>query len=519
MDHLEQQLPDMMAGLPARLHELVARRATEAPDHLALIEAGGSWSYQELDAAVTATRAWLVEQGVRGGDRVMLVNENCRAVVALLLAVTSLDAWIVMVSARLSDSEIDQIRDHCAPRRILYTTDAAPRAAAQARRHGAAMDVAAPCGRIAVGPLDPATLPEPVEAASDRQVAVLIYTSGTTGLPKGVMLTHRNLLYMAAISGATRALTPADRLYGVLPLSHIVGLSVVLLGTLTYGATLQLAPRFDPGSLLDALAHDGVTVLLGAPSMYGLLADYAAKKSIARLACPALRVVNSSGAPLDLATKAATEALFGLKLHNGYGITECAPTISQARLDEPREDTSVGRLLAGVEARLIGRDGAPVAAGEVGELWVRGPNVMKGYYRAPDETAAVLDDEGWFNTRDLARFEGGHLFIAGRTKELIIRFGFNIYPPEVEAVLNAHPAVLRSAVVGRPAEGTEEVVAFVELAPGMQATPDELSTYAATRLAPYKRPAAVILMPSLPTTASGKIRKVELAALAAAPSG
>jgi acyl-CoA synthetase (AMP-forming)/AMP-acid ligase II len=144
---------------------------------------------------------------------------------------------------------------------------------------------------------------------------------------------------------------------------------------------------------------------------------------------------------------------------------------------------------------------------------------MKGYYRAPDETAAVLDDEGWFNTRDLARFEGGHLFIAGRTKELIIRFGFNIYPPEVEAVLNAHPAVLRSAVVGRPAEGTEEVVAFVELAPGMQATPDELSTYAATRLAPYKRPAAVILMPSLPTTASGKIRKVELAALAAAPSG
>src|SRR5437879_3894934 len=395
----------------------------------------------------------------------MIVCDNCRAFVAILLGAASLDAWPVLVNARLSAREIDEIRDHCGARRVFYTTSVSPHATAHAKRHGAVITDVAGLGTIGIGALNENVEPEPVESNSADQVAALIYTSGTTGLPKGVMLTHRNLLFMAAGSAKIRSLTSDDRFYGVLPMSHAVGLSVVLLGSLLSGATLYLSPRFDPVATLASLERDRLTVVLGAPAMFSLFVEYAKLKGLKSLKFPALRIISSSGAPLQPAIKSAVESLFGLVLHNGYGVTECSPTIAQTKVEAPRTDTSVGRVFPGVEVKLVGRDGQPTAAGEVGELRVRGPNVMKGYYRAPEETAAAIDPEGWFNTRDLARLEGGNLFIVGRTKELIVRFGFNVYPAEVEAVLNAHPGIVRSAVIGRSvegAEGDEEVVAFVQ---------------------------------------------------------
>jgi acyl-CoA synthetase (AMP-forming)/AMP-acid ligase II len=171
-------------------------------------------------------------------------------------------------------------------------------------------------------------------------------------------------------------------------------------------------------------------------------------------------------------------------------------------------------MFPGVEAKLVGSDSQPVPAGEVGELWVRGPNIMKGYYRAPDETAAAIDAEGWFNTRDLARFEEGNLFIVGRTKDLIIRFGFNVYPAEVEAVLNAHPAVAQSAVIGRTIQGDEEILAFVQLSPGSHLTETDLAEYTAKHLAPYKRPSHIVFVSTMPMTPSGKVAKADLAKIA-----
>jgi long-chain acyl-CoA synthetase len=197
---------------------------------------------------------------------------------------------------------------------------------------------------------------------------------------------------------------------------------------------------------------------------------------------------------------------------NNYGITECSPGLSGVRSEHPVSDESVGPFLPGIEHRIVDRQGKNVATGEVGELHVRGPNVMLGYYRAPEQTAAAIDDQGWFNTGDLARVNGeGHLYIAGRTKELIIRSGFNVYPPEVEAVLNEHPAVVQSAVIGRSVSGNEEVVAFVELLPGSTATPADLMAHAARELAPYKRPCEIIVLDALPTGATGKILKHRLA--------
>jgi acyl-CoA synthetase (AMP-forming)/AMP-acid ligase II len=201
-------------------------------------------------------------------------------------------------------------------------------------------------------------------------------------------------------------------------------------------------------------------------------------------------------------------------LHNGYGVTECSPNIAQAKVGEYRTDTSVGRVLPGVEIQLVGPDQKPVAEGEVGELWVRGPNVMRGYYRAPEETAAAISPGGWFNTRDLASLEDGYLFIVGRSKELIVRFGENVYPAEVEAVLNAHPAVVRSAVIGQPVGGTEggeEVIAFVQLSPSSRTSETELAKHAARHLAPYKRPSHILLVPAMPLTLTGKVIKGELA--------
>jgi long-chain acyl-CoA synthetase len=249
--------------------------------------------------------------------------------------------------------------------------------------------------------------------------------------------------------------------------------------------------------------------------MFSLLLQYTRMKGITTRKFPALRIISSSGAPLHAAVKADVEKLFGLPLHNGYGVTECSPNIAQATVDKPRTDTAVGRILPGVEVRFIGPDGQPVPDGEVGELRVRGPNVMKGYYRAPEETAAAIDAEGWFNTRDLARLDrDGYLFIVGRTKELIVRFGFNVYPAEVEAVLNNHPQVVRSAVIGRAVEGVdggEEVVAFVQADPGSPLTASQMADHAAQHLAPYKRPTQILLVREMPLTPTGKVMKEELA--------
>ena len=359
--------------------------------------------------------------------------------------------------------------------------------------------------------------PEPPNPDAISQVAVLIYTSGTTGLPKGVMLTHRNLLFVAAISARIRALTLSDRLYGILPMSHAVGLSVVLLGALMSGATLYLSPRFDPITVRAALEKDRVTVVLGVPAMFIQLLGYAKLRGFQTLTLPDLRIISSSGAPLDSVVKAATEKTFR---HAPLQRVWRDGMLSQYCAGQDRGATKRrlrGPRVPGIEVKFIGADRSEVTEGEVGELWVRGPNVMKGYYRAKEETAAAIDPEGWFNTRDLAQLRDGHLFIVGRTKELIVRFGFNVYPAEVEAVLNSHPAVVRSAVIGRTAKGDEEVVAFVQLLPGSVLSTLDLEDYAAGHLAPYKRPSQIVLLDEMPLTPTGKIRKDELAKMAAKP--
>jgi long-chain acyl-CoA synthetase len=497
----------ILAELPDRISDAIKPFALQNPDHPALVQGGVTWSYADLDAIAASTAITLADYGVRPGDRVMIVSENSLALAALLLAASEIDAWSVIVNPRLSEREIDLIRDHSGARRVFYTIEVSDNARQHANRHGAAIVSLNALGTLGIGPLNEQTVPEPVETDSSRQVAALLYTSGTTGNPKGVMLIHRNILFSARVVGAQRGMTSADKAYCVLPISHIVGYSAILIASLMFGSTVQIVPRYDPAALVSAIADDGITMLFGVPATYQRLLEHKAVAGIAKLPRGKLRSLSVAGAPLDLTLKSAVEAEFGLPLLNAYGITECAPGISGVRASAPRSDNAVGPLIAGIEARLVKPGGGPVAPGEVGELHVRGPNVMRGYYRAPEATAAAIDPEGWFNTGDLARFDGDIMFIVGRTKELIIRSGFNVYPAEVEAVLNEHPAVVQSAVTGRAVTGNEEVVAYVQLLPGSTVKAADLMAHAARQLAPYKRPCEIIVLDALPAGSTGKILK------------
>ena len=496
-----------------RIDHIPARLAREAVERVVVRDGARSWTGTALEDAVVTAAQRLAAHGVRPGDRVVIVNENSAALVVTIFALSRIGAWPVIVNARLTAAELDAIRAHCEPRLTLYTVEASPAAAVHATRDGANIFDLGDIGAVAAGPTHESA------PAHDGDVAVLIYTSGTTGQPKGVMLTHGNLLFVAEMSGRVRRLSPADRVYAVLPIAHVFGLASVFLGTLFHGGELRLVPRFDAKEAARALDEDGITVFQGVPAMYARLLELAAQRG-RPLPAPQLRYISAGGAPLDPAIKARIETMWGAALHNGYGLTETAPTVTTTETDRPATDNSVGPALPGVELRIVdpatGRD-APTDA--VGELWVRGPNVMKGYYRDPAATASVLLPDGWLRTGDLARIDArGHLYIAGRLKELIIRSGFNVYPPEVEAVLTTHPDVAIAAVLGRAVDGNEEVVAFVQPVAGRALDIEALKRFAADRLAPYKRPSHYVVMDALPATPAGKVLKARLAGeLAALP--
>jgi long-chain acyl-CoA synthetase len=506
----QQAAAEIVNTLPHRIHEVMDAHVVASPDRTALIDDKASLTYRELDRAVGDAADALRALGVRAGDRVMLVSENSIPLACLLFAASRLDAWAIVANPRLSPRELDQIRDHSGARRMFFTAGVSEEAAAHAARYDAPVRDIRSLRGIGVSALNQTTQPEPVEADGARQVAVLIYTSGTTGTPKGVMLTHRNLLFSARTSATLRKMTAEDVQYCVLPISHIVGISLLTM-TLMVGGVTRLASKYSPAGLAKALAEDGITILNGVPATYQRLLEYKQMAGLPKLERGALRLMSVAGAPLDLELKARVEKELELPLLNAFGITECSPGISGVRPEAPRRDNSVGTLIPGIEARIVRRDGAVVTNGEIGELHVRGPNVMRGYYRAPDLTAKAIDPDGWFNTGDLARFEGDALFIVGRTKEMIIRSGFNVYPAEIEAVLSTHSAVVQCAVVGRPVEGNEEIVAFVQLLKGTTATAQDLLAHVAPQLTSYKRPSEIILMDTLPATSTGKLLKHKLA--------
>lgn len=487
-----------------RIDQVFAPWVASQPQRAALHDERRVVTFAELDPLLDSLALHLHESGVRPGDRVLLVGENSVSLALAILACSRLRAWSATVNARLSAREIDDFLRHSGARRALYFSEGSP----EAEHHGVAQGAQRVkwdgIGTALLGPINSATSAEPAQP----DVAALVYTSGTTGAAKAVMLTHANLLFIGANSRKMRELVPTDVIYGVLPLSHVYGLSALLVATLISGAELRLVARFDALKMARSLADEGITVMHGVPAMYAKLLSLGDA-----LPAPHLRVAQSGGAPLSASLKRDFEFCFGITLHNGYGMTEAAPSICQTRMEAPRTDCSVGPPIDGIEIRL---DRADSDAKGAGELQVRGPNVMAGYYRAPEATADVITADGWLRTGDLARIEtDGAVTIVGRSKELIIRSGFNVYPVEIEQVLNAFPQILQSAVVGRPVDDNEEVLAFVEVVRGVTLDRSALYEWLKANLSPYKMPARIFVLANLPAAASGKILKRELPALAA----
>ncbi|WP_144631101.1 class I adenylate-forming enzyme family protein [Bordetella genomosp. 13] len=494
----------MIPAGQVRLADGLRQWARRTPDQPALSDDHAAWTYAQLDGRVDEAADFLRGLGLGPGDRVMLVGENSAALAALILAAGRIDAWAVLENARRAPLEVDAIVDLAQPRRVVFVTSQSPAAQAHAERHGA-VAMREGFGEVAVAPLL-ASDAEPVLPGAD-QVAALIYTTGSTGKPKGVMLTHANLLHIAHLMRTLRRVTHADRVYGVLPITHVMGLSSGLMGTLASGAHVRLVARFEPQACLRALARDGITILQGAPAMFARLMQVAAAEG---MAAPSLRFIAAGGAPLDPTLSAQARALFGLPLHNGYGLTEASGTC-WTRLEDLQPGTSVGPPTPGVDLCIRDRAGRELPDGEEGELWLRGPNVMRGYYRAPELTSAVLQPDGWFNSQDLARrLPDGRIEIVGRTKDLIIRSGFNVSPLEVEQALNSHADVQLSAVFGHAVAGNEEIVAVVEPAPGVEPQEAAIRAHLAQRLSPYKLPGRILFVPALPVAPNGKVLKPRL---------
>jgi acyl-CoA synthetase (AMP-forming)/AMP-acid ligase II len=275
----------------------------------------------------------------------------------------------------------------------------------------------------------------------------------------------------------------------------------------------MLVPRFSAEHLADALDR-GVTIVQGVPQMYAKLLEYA-RASGRRFRPNSLRFATVGGAPIEPDLKAAVEDALGLRLVNGWGMTEFASTVSRSLPQHVGRDISAGPVLPGIEVRIVDEQGRAVARSEAGEIWLRGPNCMLGYYRNPEATRAVLTGDGWYKTGDLGSLgPDGALCIVDRIRDLIIVSGFNVYPAEVEAELAAHPAVTLAAVIGRRRHGNEEVIAFVQPAPGASTSEAELAEFLAPRLAPYKRPARIVVLEQLPAAPTGKILKAQLRTLA-----
>jgi long-chain acyl-CoA synthetase len=352
---------------------------------------------------------------------------------------------------------------------------------------------------------------EPLREVVDRDAedtAVILYTSGTTGTPKGAELTHRNLIRNTEVTYGLTDTSEDDVLLGALPLFHAFGQTCSLNATMATGGTLSLIPRFDPGKALEIIERDKITIFQGVPTMFTAMLHHPGHENVD---VSSLRVCVSGGSAMPVEVMRGFEEEFGCKVLEGYGLSETSPVASFNHPDRERKPGTIGQPIEGVEMKVVDDEGNEVAQGEVGEIVIRGHNVMKGYWRKPEATDEAIRD-GWFHSGDMGKVdEEGYFSIVDRKKEMIIRGGYNVYPREIEEVLYEHPAVQEAAVIGVPDERMgEEVGAAVVLKAGQEVSEDELRGFLKDQLAAYKYPRRVWFTDELPKGPTGKILKREI---------
>jgi long-chain acyl-CoA synthetase len=474
--------------------------AAEAyPDHTAVKLDDAVVTYRELLRDAAAVAAWLTEQGLEPGDRVGLVMPNVPAFAVHLYGVLLAGGVIVPMNPLLKAREVAYNLEDSGARFVFVAGGLGD----EATKAAAGLGVTA----VTVDPLGGAGRPEatytPVARAAD-DTAVILYTSGTTGRPKGAQLTHANIGGNAAVTTSTlTGIGPGDVLMGCLPLFHVFGLTCGLVSVVSAGACMTLIPRFSGAKALEVIQRDKVTVFEGVPTMYAAMLNTPDRDAYD---VSSLRACVSGGAALPVEVLKDFEAAFSTIVLEGYGLSETSPAACFNHPGMTRKPGSIGTPIAGVELRLVDESGAEVAPGEVGEIVVRGPNVMKGYWRMPEATAQTIVD-GWLHTGDMGRQdEDGFFYVVDRKKDLIIRGGYNVYPREVEEAVYEQPAVAEAAVIGIPHPSLgEEVGLAVSLKLGATVTPEEIRAFVKERVAAYKYPRHVWIMDALPKGPTGKI--------------
>jgi long-chain acyl-CoA synthetase len=463
-------------------------------------------NYAVVDQAVARAAGLLRAAGVQPGDRAGIMLPNVPYFPFLFYGAMRLGAVVVTMNPLLKEREVAfYLSDSGAQMLVAWHQfeDAARSGAEDANAETIIVQPGSFEERL--GAAEP--VPDTAERDDDG-TAVILYTSGTTGTPKGAELTHGNLTAAAEIAVGLVDKGADDVTLGALPLFHVFGLTSGLESSVNVGACLTLLPRFDAGKALEMVERDGVTTFLGVPTMYAAILHHEGGEAFDT---SSLDLCVSGGAAMPVEILRAFEEKFECKILEGYGLSETCGIASFNRPDRERKAGSIGIPVPGVDMKVVDDDGNEVAQGEVGEILIRGPVVMKGYWNRPDATADTLTD-GWLRTGDMARVdEDGYFFIVDRKKELIIRGGFNIYPRELEEVLYEHPAVREAAVVGLPHDSLgEEVGAAVALKPGEQVEPDEIRAYMKERVAAYKYPRVVWFVDDLPKGPTGKILKREV---------
>jgi long-chain acyl-CoA synthetase len=495
------------------LASLLTESAERSPDAPAIRLGEVELSYAELDDRSARLATLLRENGVEQGDRVGVMLPNVPEFPVAYYGVLRAGGVVVPMNVLLKRREIAFYLEDSGARLLLAWHGFAEEARAGAADAGAELVEVEPAVFAAtLEELEPS--PDVAETAED-DVAVLLYTSGTTGKPKGAELTHLNLARNAEISSRTTCEVDAgDVVLGALPLFHSFGQTVGMNASLRVGACLTLVPRFDPGEALATMQRDGVTHFYGVPTMFGALLHHPERE---RFDTSALRNCVTGGASMPVEVLRGFEDAFGATVLEGYGLSETSPVACSNHPDMERKAGSIGTPIEGVEMRLVDESDQPVEQGEVGEIVIRGHNIMKGYWQRPEATAEAMRG-GWFHSGDMARTdEEGYFYIVDRKKDLIIRGGYNVYPREVEEVLYEHPKIREAAVLGVPHdEWGEEIGAAVVLHEGEELSPEEASAYVKDRIAAYKYPRVVWFLDDLPKGPTGKILKREIETPAAA---
>ena len=464
-------------------------------------------TYAQLDDTTARVAGLLRERGVRPGDRVGVMLPNVPEFAFAYYGALRAGGVVVPMNILLKEREVAFYLGDSGAKLLFAWHEFADPAQRGADEAGAESVIVAP-GSFDQLLASTEPVPQVAERAGD-DTAVVLYTSGTTGTPKGAELTHSGLARNAGVMTGVFSVGTDDVILGALPLFHAFGQTCALNTAVMAGACLELVARFDPGKVLETIEREGITIFEGVPTMYVALLHYPERE---RFDVSTLRLCVSGGAALAVEVLRSFEAAFGCVVLEGYGLSETSPVASFNPPDRERKPGSIGTPIEGVEMKVVDEDRNDLHQGDVGEIAIRGHNVMKGYWNRPDATAAAIDDAGWFYTGDIARVDAdGYFFIVDRKKDMIIRGGYNVYPREIEEVFYEHPAVREAAVIGIPHPDLgEEVAAVVSLKPGADASAEELRDHVKGQVAAYKYPRHVWILGDLPKGPTGKILKREI---------